>query len=690
MKVRPELQSEAQECGLACLAMVLSAYDRDVDLLSLRGLGLTSMRGLTLQDLVALSGQLGYLARGVRLEPERLASLRLPAILHWDMNHFVVLTRVGGRRAARVEIFDPALGRRQLNLTQVSEHFTGVALEVWPGESVRPVPTIPRFRLRDVWQMVGARWHPLASLIFLSLALQVLLLTGPWHLQWTVDEVLVSADGDLLVVLALGFAAVLSLRLLTGWMRGVLLLRVGHQLSFQLAARLFGHLLHLPVTWFERRHVGDVASRFASLQPLRDLFTQGASAMLIDLTVVVLALFAMLLYAPALAAVVIVVQLAYLLTFALLVPRLRRRSAQLVVAGANEQSQLLESLRGIVSIKVYGQEQHRYESWQREHARMLGHSIALQQQQLHLALCGQALTGLEYIAIVSYGARSVLSGDMTVGMLFAFVSYRGFFTDHMRNLVMQAQEWATIRVHLKRLSDIWSAPSEQPEGLAAPRRSYRGELALAEVSFAYDGLTSILRNAEMRLNAGEFVALIGPSGMGKTSVLKVLMGLHEAQAGALLVDGTPLTHATLGSYRGAMGCVLQEDQFFAGSVADNLARFAPVDMQRLEAALAAVGMHAAVERLPMKHLTRFGDIASCFSTGELQRLYLARALYAAPAYLFLDEVTANLDEESARPIRELVASLPCTRIAATHDLALARRADRILTLVDGRLVPRRL
>ena len=693
-RVPLEMQHARAECGLACLAMVAGYFDRHCNLAVLRRRFAGHHHGLTLKNIAVYAEALGMISRGLRAEPEDLARIKVPAILHWNMDHFVVL--VAAKRKGCI-IHDPAQGRVFCSWSELDKRFTGVTLELWPGEDAdQGLATqmhtsgfeASDFSLLDLWRMVSASRAQIVWVLILTLALQVMVLVGPWHVQWTVDEALLSGDIHLIGVLCLGFALLLVCRVLTFGLRGLLVMYLGHGVSFQLACQLLARLLRLPLTWFEQRHVGDISSRFGSLQPVRDLLTQGAAAAVVDLLMVLLSLLLMFVYSAALAGLVLAVHGAFMLAHLCFVPLLKRYAMGLVVAQATEQSHLLESIRAIHNVKVYTQETERVRQWQQLHAHTLGASMSLHRTQLGLATAAMATGGAELIFIVYLVAHQVLDGGFTLGMLFAFLSYRGQFTERLRGLVDQLVGLRTLQVHLQRLGEIWcetpEAISLNQSGAASPTAP--SPLQLCNVRYRHNQASAwVLDGVNLTIEPGEFVAIIGPSGGGKTTLLKLLMGLILPTEGHIQWGELRLSGDVCAALRSQSGCVLHADTFFSGSIAENITFFAEQDMQRLQQCLAAVGMLDVLRGLPMRYNTQVGDIGTGLSSGQMQRLLLARALYRNPQFLFLDEGTANLDPHSAAVIHQLLQSLDCTRVVVTHDLGFAAHADRVLSLENGRL-----
>ncbi len=695
MKTPPVyLQDTRNECGLACLAMVAHVYNTDIDLYSLRHRFAGSGQVLSLQTIRVMGAQLGLHARGIRCEPDGLKQLKLPAILHWQMEHFIVLVAVSPRGCV---IHDPNLGRLNCSWQEIDNKFTGVALELWPEiGGMASQPELARLGLKQLWVLLQRGRGQLYLLALLTLGLQVLVLLGPWHVQWTVDDALLSGDKTLISVLCMGFGLLLLLRVAAHLLRGLLSLQLGFTLSFYLGGYLLQHLLRLPSGWFESRHVGDVVSRFASLQPVRDLFTQGMAVMLVDAVMVLLSLFVLFVYHPAIALVVLATHSIFLLLQMLAVGRLRQQTLGVVVAQAQEQSHLIESVRSIFNVKAYQQESKRLSQWQNLHAKSLKQALGLQQTQLGLGAGAIFVGGAELIVVIYLAAHAVLAGSLTVGMLFAFLSYRNHFTERLRSLVDQWLNLRSMTTHLDRLADIWFAePELQPSNSAAvttsPDKRVVRELSLDAVDFRHDESSPwLLQQANLQIEQGQWVAIVGDSGTGKTTLLKLLMGFVDPCAGQVLLGQRPLRGSLVQSLRCSSACVMQGDAFFSGTIMENITLFEVPDFERVLACLEAVGMREVIAQMPLEHLSPIGDLSSGLSTGQMQRLLLARALYCEPDYLFLDECTANLDQGSVRRIQSVVSKLTCTRVVVTHDWGFAAAADRVFELRDGQLHPRKI
>ena len=674
-------QTEACECGVVCLAMVAAYHGRDLDLADMRVRGLAGARGSTLSDLVALAESEGMNCRGLRLEPQQLRRLAAPAILHWDLNHFVVLVRVGRRG---IVVNDPAEGRRRYSWPEVSGHFTGVALEVRPSDRFRERTLAPRLKLTDLWRGAAGLGGSLVNVLALSLLLQVTLVLGPLQVQWVVDSGVMRADSEFIALLAIGFALLLLVRLAAQALRGWLVARLTFLLAFEFGRNLFGHMLRLPLKWFEARHLGDIASRFGSLGPVRDAMTQGLVAVCVDGFMAIAMLAMMLAYDAGLAALVVAACLVYLVVQFAQAPVLARIAMDEINHQARADSSFLESMRAMPAVRVYGQERARLDLWQNQQAGAINAGIRGAKWGL-LGDGAQTLVfGVETILVVYLGAHQVLDGALTIGMLYAFLSYKGEFTGRLGELIRQCLALRLLRVHLERLADPYCADAELTTDPVSDE-PVQGALHLAGAGFRYgERAPWILRNVDLEIAPGEFIALVGPSGGGKTTLAKLLIGQSQPSTGSVRAAGRPLEGAWLRRYRCSVGCVLQDDALFAGSLVANITLFDPQpDAERFGRACRLARIDELMEALPMGAETPVGDMGAALSGGQVQRLLLARALYRSPHYLFLDEGTAHLDPGMRSQIQEMVAGLGCTRVVATHDLSFAALADRIFEVRDG-------
>ena len=676
--------SEAAECGLACIAMVARYHGHDVDLNGLRQRFSLSLSGISLRNLMALADQLDLACRPLRVELGALRQVHTPAILHWDLNHFVVLRSI---TAVAAVIHDPAFGVRKMPIAELSKHFTGVALELSPAAAFRPVQAKAPIRLSSLWSRMTGLSSALTQVIALSIVLQIAAFAAPFQIQLVIDEAVFHSDEDLLLVIALGFGALAVVQASTEALRGWALQVFGHLLSFQIVGNLVRHMTRLPADFFEKRHVGDIFSRLGAVQPIQQAITKGVVASLIDGVMAFIAAGLLMFYSVLLATIAIVAVLLHFALVLVLYPAMRRRMEEEILARAKEQSHLMETVRAATTVKLLGREGERESAWRNLYAEVINAGVAVGKHQISMTFVQTLITGLTYVVIVYVGAHMILTGQgFSAGMLFAFLSFRQTFNDRATGFINQLVQFRLLGLHLDRLADIVTAT---PEADTAQTRAVdvKGALRIEDVSFRYGAADQlVLQGISFHVAPGDFVAITGPSGGGKTTLLKLLVGLHRPTAGSIEVDGHPADAELWRAWRAHVGVVAQDDRLLSGTIADNIAFFDPdLDMAKVQAAARLAQVHDDIMRMPMQYLGLVGDMGSTLSGGQRQRVLLARALYRNPRVLFLDEGTANLDEATEQAIADLVQKMPITRIVVAHRPALLRRADRVLIVKDRQI-----
>jgi ATP-binding cassette, subfamily B, bacterial CvaB/MchF/RaxB len=693
------LQTEAAECGLACLAMIAGRYGHRVDLPALRRRHNVSVRGTTLHDLVGIASTMRLATRAVRADLPHLKRLHLPCMLHWDHSHFVVLTAVGRRR---IVIHDPAVGRRSVPVQEVSKRFTGVVLEAWPTDGFERKTERARVRIWDLLRRSHGFAAVATQVLVMTLVLEAMGLVVPIGFQLVLDEVVVSNDRDLLTLIALGLGLVIAFRALIDFVRNWAIMVASSSLTLQWKMSLFRHLVLLPLSYFERRHAGEVASRFISIDRIQQTLTTASISPVVDGAMTFVLVGMMWLYQPPLALLAIAITCLYALMRGLAYRLYRRANEEAVVYAAYENSHFLESLRGMASIKALAIGDRRQGVWNNYLVDRVAADLRVGKIDMIFGIVSSLLFGLDRIVIIYFGARAVMGGALSVGMLVAFLAYKDQFSARVGRLLDTLVRLGTMTVHGERIADIALAEPEQSDfshpAAAAAIFSCNVGLSARGISFRYsDNEREIISGFNLDVAPGECVAIAGPSGAGKTTLLKILAGLLRPTAGAVLIDDVPLQAIGVDAYRAQIGCVLQDDRLFAGSIAENIACFSPsADPDRIREVAKLAAIHNEILHMPMGYETLVGDMGSSLSGGQMQRIVLARALYRAPRILLLDEATSHLDEENERAINTAIRLLPISRVIVAHRRSTLDMADRIVPIwpsmadVDGRFRSNRL
>ncbi len=679
------LQAEAAECGIACLAMVAGYHGYQTSLTELRRKFSVSLKGVNLRSLSKAADMLGLSARGLRCDMEDLHKLKTPCILHWGLNHFVVLKKAGRRK---VTIHDPARGKRTLLLAEVSNHFTGVVLELTPTPDFQKKEDKERVRIMDLWSKMTGFIPVILQIIGITVILQVFAVLSPLVNQLVVDEAIAKGDVDFLKVIILGFALLLFVQTAIGVLRSYVTMYFGTLLNFQMRSNMLRHILRLESEFFEKRHIGDIMSRMGSLQPVQNLFTSAFVTVLLDGIMAVATGVIMFLYSPMLAGVVCGIIILSFLSRLATFPYVIRVTEEQIQKDADLQTVSLETIRGARAIKIFGREQERHAFWQNSYAESVNVGLRLQRFGIGSGAANGIVFGLLELGIYYLGAKLVIDQALTLGMFFAFQSYRGQFSGRINSLIGLYFSFRTVGLHLERLADIVYA--DQEKGVDAPLmvgKDLTGDIRVDKLRFRYgDNEPWVLDEVSLDIKPGERIALVGPSGGGKTTLLKILIGLHTPQEGEILYDGRPLSATGVRAIRNQIGVVMQDDRLLSGSLYDNISFFDPeMNEAKVEACAHAAFIHEDIMKMPMGYQSLIGDMGSILSGGQKQRVLLARALYNEPRVLFLDEGTANLDPQSERNIVGILAQMPITQIVVAHRPAAIETCNRVFHVEGGKV-----
>jgi ATP-binding cassette subfamily B protein RaxB len=679
MSRRPPVvcQSTENECGLACLAMIQGAHGRQVTLAALRRRFGLFDQPLRIADLLRLGDEMGYQTRALRCEIDELSALRLPAILHFDFRHYVVLAAVSRRS---VVIHDPAVGRRHLPLSKLSRHFTGVVVEfVRRDDAVTSHTDAPPESALSLFGSLTPVIPALLQLLLLTVLLQGLTLAMPLYLQLVVDAALANLDAELLPVLAIGFAALAGITLVARGLQEITGLFIGSQLGLLMGTRLFGHLIRLPTGFFHARHMGDITSRFESTGAIGGFITGGLVSLLLNIVMVLTTATALFFYDAGLTLIVVVTGAVLVAGKLMFYWPLRHRQHENILVGAELDSYFMESVRTVSAIHRYSAQVSRSNEYANRLVDVTNSTLRLGYLRISYGLFSSGLRTFLYVLIVYLLARSVLEQTLTIGMLYAFLAYYERLVSALESLTTEVLNALMLRLHMERLSDITTTravPSSTRQIASQPQTQSGTALALIRVGFSY-GDESIMDDLSITLSPGQQLAVFGPSGSGKTTLLRICQGMIKPDSGLVRINGTTVAEGD--GARHGVASVMSEDTLLKGSIMDNITFGSQEPDRRRGIRCARLALlHDQICVHPLGYDRQIHEMDQSLSAGQAQRILLARALYHRPTLLFLDEGTAHLDRRSAIVIMRRIRKMGITCLYTTHSPELARLADQVL------------
>ncbi|EFE5644316.1 peptidase domain-containing ABC transporter [Escherichia coli] len=673
-------QTETAECGLACLAMICGHFGKNIDLIYLRRKFNLSARGVTLAGINGIAEQLGMATRALSLELDELRVLKTPCILHWDFSHFVVLVSV---KRNRYVLHDPARGIRYISREEMSRYFTGVALEVWPGSEFQSETLQTRISLRSLINSIYGIKRTLAKIFCLSVVIEAINLLMPVGTQLVMDHAIPAGDRGLLTLISAALMFFILLKAATSTLRAWSSLVMSTLINVQWQSGLFDHLLRLPLAFFERRKLGDIQSRFDSLDTLRTTFTSSVIGFIMDSIMVVGVFVMMLLYGGYLTWIVLCFTTIYIFIRLVTYGNYRQISEECLVREARAASYFMETLYGIATVKIQGMVGIRGAHWLNMKIDAINSGIKLTRMDLLFGGINTFVTACDQIVILWLGAGLVIDNQMTIGMFVAFSSFRGQFSERVASLTSFLLQLRIMSLHNERIADIALHEKEEkkPEIEIV---AHMGPISLETngLSYRYDSQSAPIFSAlSLSVAPGESVAITGASGAGKTTLMKVLCGLFEPDSGRVLINGIDIRQIGINNYHRMIACVMQDDRLFSGSIRENICGFAEeMDEEWMVECARASHIHDVIMNMPMGYETLIGELGEGLSGGQKQRIFIARALYRKPGILFMDEATSALDSESEHFVNVAIKNMNITRVIIAHRETTLRTVDRVISI----------
>lgn len=687
------LQDEISECGLACIAMVSTYHGKEKSIRQLRQRYSVARDGMSLFQIIKISEELGFTCRPLKLSLEQATELQSPCVLFWNKHHFVVLERTTSKG---LHIVDPGVGRRFYTWEDARPLFSGVALEMSPGldfTKERKVAGPQRLGIRSILGRNPWLLRYLLPMAALSIVVHLGAIAAPKLFSLTIDEVVVKNDGELLYLLLYIFGALFLFKSIAAYLRTWLNARIRVAVTHDLSTGVVAWLLRLPVRYFERRMPVDVLRRVQSMDSVYIQLTSGWMDIAIDLTFALVFMALIAFINAKLAAISLMLCTAFIIFRCVTLPLMERRHRESIEAETRRNMTLLSATNSVESMKLYGYESAKLAQWSNQQAEAESARATVDRIREMNSVVHTAFSHSHSLLICALGSVAVLKGENSIGDLFAFVLYKDMFMDCVLTAVERHMNLRLVKVELARVDDILD---ETPESAAGPayRSGPEGSAEQVETLCIENGVFGYGSFERPTLDGIHFsaggqkkVAIHGASGSGKSTLLKILSGFYSLDSGSFHVNRIMMGQFGLEAYRKRVAYVTSDDEIVSNTVAENVVMNSDeFDVDRLKSAIEQAGFMDSVLKLANGFGTLIGPGGAQLSSGEKQRLLMARALYRNPDVLFLDEPTSHLDKDSRDTIIATIASLPKTCIIATHDQALVDACDKVYRMEAGKLV----
>jgi ATP-binding cassette subfamily B protein RaxB len=678
------LQGEDTECGLVCVAMILRHFGRDIRLKSLRkSFGVNP--GMSFEDLRGLAAGYGMSGEVLRLEVDQLKECTLPLILHWGMNHFVVLV---GIKSDSYVIHDPAIGRRILNQEDFSKNFTGWCLDLKPNGSFEKEKIKLNIELKDILNIAKGYWPSIKANLILAILSQLFILAFPFSYKIIVDSVVLDGNDDLLLIFASFFGALAIFHYIVSIHRSREEIYLGTNLILQTTSSINSHLLSLPITYFESRRPSTIVSRITSTRSLERVLSSRFISTVIDAALSLTILIFLYFYSTTLANVILLSIVTYSIMAFFHCRKISQLEREGVITASDEATNLTETVQAAQTIKLYGLEQQQMESWKERYTSSLNSNIEINNNKIMFRHAGDLITHANRLFLIYFAVSLMLQGTLSMGQFFAIFMYGSLLTTRAKELVNTIVEYQMLFIRLERLNDILEEEPEYRNSDKPVKRELEGRIDISNVSFRHQTNKSDLINTlNVEIKSGEYVVIVGKSGCGKTTLLKLILGLYRPRSGKIYYDGLDINKFSLRDLRKQVGTVMQEDFIMSGSISKNICLDKRnVDHERMEWACRIAEIKDEIDSLPMKYETPVRPVGGVLSAGQRQRILLARAIYRKPKILIIDEGASALDIETEVKINKNLKSLKMTRISVAHRIESIRHADKVFHIEDGRFM----
>lgn len=684
------LQMEGLECGAASLAMILAHHGLWVPLETLREACGVSRDGSKASNVLKAARRFGMAAKGFRKEPSTLNELPLPAIIHWNFNHFVVLERLDPTYAY---INDPAMGRRKVDHEEFDAAFTGVVLAMEPGAEFARGGRKPEF-LALLLRRLGHSTAAVVLLVAVSMALAVPIILIPAFAKIFIDDVVIRHNAGWFTPLLIGMAVAAMARALMTAFQQSLLLRLQTNLTVAMVSRFLWHVLALPMEFFTQRHAGDIASRAAANEQIAEQLSNGVAANALNLIAMLLIAATMMFYDVLLTAISITTLVLNIVVLKLVGRQREEINRKLALERGKLASSTIEIIRTIETIKAGGLEDDAFARWAGFQAKVLNAEQTLGATSAFVDICPIFLTGLAIAIVFGVGGLRIVEGALTIGGLVALQALLASLVEPVNSLVQQAGVLQAIKGNLLRVEDVFNYPARPLVGREPvpsdmpPKLS--GRLELKSVSFGYSALEPpLIDDFSLLVEPGRRVALVGSSGSGKSTLGRLITGLYRPWSGEIRIDRWSLAEIPQEIFANSVAYVDQEIFLFEGTARENLTLWDDtVPEPHISRALKDARIHEDIAVRVGNYDCFVAEDGRNFSGGQRQRIEIARALAGNPSILILDEATSALDPGIEKAIDDQLRRRGCTCIIIAHRLSTIRDCDEIIVMSAGRVVQR--
>ncbi|EPW9551431.1 peptidase domain-containing ABC transporter, partial [Acinetobacter baumannii] len=583
-----------------------------------------------------------------------------------------------------------SLGKRFYSIDEFSDIFTGIALEIWPNSKFEKNEKKEIFNFFHLLHDLKSLLSSFSYILILAVVLEILGLVSPLYMQFVLDNVIPEGDRQLLLTLTIAFFMLMIFNIIITTTQTLIGMFVSSTLNVQWKSNVLNHLVNIPNEYFFKRHLGDIISRFNSIDPIQSTLTSTFIITLLNACLAIFTLCLMFYFSAQLALITLIAMVLYLLLKIITYLPLRSLAEKGIILGASQNSYLMETIRGIRAIKQYNKQDERSNNWLSLFVNQTNNSLSSQKLSVIISIINKFIFGVENLLIIWFGANLVIDKTFTIGFLTAFIAYKTQFSIRFSSLIDSYFQIKMLSLHGERLSDIVLTDQEDVTAFELTpnvKQEIKGQIKAENISFKYgDFEAEIIQGLNLTIEAGQSIALTGPSGCGKTTFLNLLNASLKPTSGEIFLDNIPFSQLGTKNLRSLIACVDQNDTLFAGNIIENISFFdSNVKLEWVERCAEMAGIHNEIIKMPMGYWSLVGDMGSSLSGGQKQRILIARALYQKPKILFMDEATSHLDIRKEKEINQMISDLKITRVIIAHRKETIMSADRVISLKEGKI-----